>query len=512
MGEKEGGSTVRFTQADLELFSRASGDRNPLHLSEAYSARTAYGEPVVFGVLGCLATLGCIESNSDPIRRLTADFHRPMFRDVDYRLEALQVRDGITVRLLDGSTPLLTTSVQFGPGEARASWAEASEGAVFPRSESNSLYWQQLAVGLEVSGEYRCDPVALEIVRERWLLRAEPSVLGALLWSSYYVGMEIPGRDALFFRLSFDFSAVDQGPGPSHFSTRIISLNHPLHQVKVAVDLTKSNGFSASGQLTAFLRSEIRPAAIEDADESMGENLVGKVAVVLGASRGFGAALVRVLALAGADVIAVSRSEPAWARSQSVWMKRVSWRVGDAGSLEDMGRAARDVIARHGMVDFLVCSAFPSIPSLRLEPEGAERIAAYIEKATNLVLRPFCYFLPLLQASGGCAVVISSIAAEKPVRDWPHYVAAKQAVEGLCKVAPLQYPKLSSLIVRPERMLTEMTNTPMGRHGAQDPSLLARELCEQLKSPPDAGTCRLFVPGLGATENAREPVAQLQHR
>ncbi len=492
-GAKDCDSKVRFTQADLELFSRASGDRNPLHLSEPYASRTAYGEPVVFGALGCLATLAHIGRDDVSISRLTADFHRPMFRNVDYRMEALTTREGTTVRLLDGSTPLLTTTVQFAPGRDRKVVAGLDQPGSFPLAEARNLGWHELAVGVETNGLYQCDPAALRMLCERWILKIELPVLEMLLWSSYYIGMEIPGRNALFFRLAFDFRGEAREQEPIRFRTKITSLNRSLGQVKTTVDLTASGEALASGQLTAFLRSEVETIGTENDNNLGSETLIGRTAIVLGASRGFGAALVRTLALEGARVIAVSRSEPGWAAGRSAWMERVTLRTADAGKAEDMANLAQEIAREYSRVDFLVCCAFPAIPSLRLEPEGAERIAGYIEKATNLVLWPLCHFLPTLQRSAGCAVVISSIAVEKPVRDWPHYVAAKQATEGLCKVAPLQYPNVSSLIVRPERLLTEMTNTPMGKHGAIDPSILARELCEYLADPPAPGTCKVYT-------------------
>ena len=48
---------VAFDRADLDLFGAASGDFNPLHLSDGYARRTPYGERVVPGVLGAMAAL-----------------------------------------------------------------------------------------------------------------------------------------------------------------------------------------------------------------------------------------------------------------------------------------------------------------------------------------------------------------------------------------------------------------------------------------------------------------------
>ena len=46
---------VWFSREDLALFTRASGDQNPLHVSELYARPTPYGELLVYGYLGVLA-------------------------------------------------------------------------------------------------------------------------------------------------------------------------------------------------------------------------------------------------------------------------------------------------------------------------------------------------------------------------------------------------------------------------------------------------------------------------
>ncbi len=147
---------------------------------------------------------------------------------------------------------------------------------------------------------------------------------------------------------------------------------------------------------------------------------------------------------------------------------------------------------RFGKLDFLICNAFPPIPALRLETNTLARIQGYLRQSTDLVLVPLCVFLPLLNENRGCAVIISSSAVEKPVREWPHYVAAKSAIESFGVVAPLQYPNVGALIVRPERLLTDMTNTPMGRQDAMPPLVFARQITEKLQFPPVAGTAEIF--------------------
>ena len=103
------------------------------------------------------------------------------------------------------------------------------------------------------------------------------------------------------------------------------------------------------------------------------------------------------------------------------------------------------------------------------KPNAVERIGAYINLAVSLTLAPLSEFLELLNRSDGCAVIISSFYVEHPVKEFPHYIAAKQAVEMLGQVASMQYRRVRTLIVRPEKLLTAMTNTPLGRLDAASP-------------------------------------------
>jgi len=55
------------TQADIEAFADVSGDRNPLHLDEAYAAESVFGGLVAHGILGLAVVTGLMNRS-----RLTA--------------------------------------------------------------------------------------------------------------------------------------------------------------------------------------------------------------------------------------------------------------------------------------------------------------------------------------------------------------------------------------------------------------------------------------------------------
>jgi 3-hydroxybutyryl-CoA dehydratase len=44
-------ATKTITDGDVRLFAELSGDRNPVHLSDAYASRTRFGQRIAHGVL-----------------------------------------------------------------------------------------------------------------------------------------------------------------------------------------------------------------------------------------------------------------------------------------------------------------------------------------------------------------------------------------------------------------------------------------------------------------------------
>jgi gluconate 5-dehydrogenase len=109
------------------------------------------------------------------------------------------------------------------------------------------------------------------------------------------------------------------------------------------------------------------------------ESLAGKVAVVTGASRGIGAAVLCALLRAGAHVAGVSRDPEALARACAPdglpTAMAVPADVGDESAVE---RAFEIVAARHGRIDILINAAGvltpnPPVPLPKPRPTNPER-------------------------------------------------------------------------------------------------------------------------------------------
>ena len=486
-------TTVRFTPEDLELFRDASGDRNPIHCSADYASRTVYGERVVYGALGALASLGHIDFPPDMrVAKLVADFQRPMFCGVDYVVQRIE-GPPFCVRLMDGGLPVVTVTVarDSSPTKGLSSTGVCQAHSSWELSEPVFRTEEEIQPGLRVSGRYHCDPTAAVRLCQRWAVSAPASLVQTLLWGSYFTGMDLPGRSALFFRLALDFSDYHANGDTCDvldYEAVVTKVDPRLSQVRCQATLKDAKSEVIKAECISFVRPLLDTPgdAATEISQPLSQDLAGKVALVIGGNRGLGAEITRCLVAHGCAVVTTSRSP-----GNQNGVTTFSGSAADAAWL----RTVRDAIQKqHGKLDFLICNAFPAINPLRMESNAIERIQAYLQQATALVLNPLCVFMEMLDASGGRAVIVSSTATQRPVKEWPQYVAAKKAIEGLAEVAALQYPRVQTIIVRPNKLLTEMTNTPMGRQNAEPPGKVAAKLVDHLRGQLQPGLSVLEFP------------------
>ena len=475
---------VSFAEQDVAVFSDASGDRNPLHLSPDYARRTPYGRPVVFGCLGALACLSHVHLPTGwSATSLEAEFGSPLFLGVRYRVETSEKEGRWRARLFDGSAPVVSVTVTAELSNGNETLEDIVAAPVFERGDAAIRQEEEIVPGLAISGVYACDTAALAALVARWG-GVDRRLAMSLCWSSYLVGMELPGESALFSKLVLYFRGTDPSPATMPYRASVASVDSRFGQIVMDVSLINGRSTVASGQCCSFMRSPVPEVEEIDSTGVRSDSLAGRAAVLLGSSRGLGAAMRQALELRGAAVYGMARTANTGELSRT--------EVGDAADPEALGRLRERVLREHGRLDFLICNACPPVLPLRLEPNAVGRIGAYIGLAVSLTLAPLTEFLELLNCNDGCAVIISSIFVEHPVKDFPHYVAAKRAVEMLGCVAALQYRRVRTLIVRPQKLLTAMTNTPLGRLDAASPGLIANRIAARLEDPLEPGVTEIL--------------------
>jgi NAD(P)-dependent dehydrogenase (short-subunit alcohol dehydrogenase family)/acyl dehydratase len=497
---------LRFARADLAAFSRASGDRNPLHIDPDFARRSAFGDCVAPGALVAIAMLGLLGSEELarirfiratftgavlPDAALTASARRHADRQGDWEIRLSGRGRGLVrviARRAGEPLPAVHADAAFAPRPMRTQPADVAIAA---------LPDEHLLVG-----DYRAEVAELrELARAVGALELHPALLEGLAWASYVVGMELPGRHGLFAAVTL--SAED--PDPS-------SGDHAERQLLRVVDRDQRTGrLELEGMLLAQSGAPLSRAVIEcfalgstatpdgaalGIDAPPGP--VRGAVVVIGGSRGFGGALALALLARGYAVHVVHSRDRVSAgelrNAAGHFAPRLTVHRADAGNPEALTRVAGEIRAVSGSLCGLVLNAAPPPIPIGVTADSALELAAYVAESVRLVAVPLGAMLDDVDRDTGWILLSSSPAVVAPPRDWPHYAAAKGAVEGLAHWLGVAAPRLRTVVLRPPKMVTDLTKTPGGRLGATSVETVATWVAEQLSASAPAPGVSLLEP------------------
>ena len=419
------------------------------------------------------------------LAELRCDFPHPLFPGIDHRVEVRRDEDDrISVRLHEGRRVVCRLRARFV--ERRLEPVDPS-GPLDPRAAARS--WPrgsfERPVALEGTWAPRAGPFEALAAHLGLDARGVPAAQAeALVAMSHLVGMELPGRGALFSRLALTFPVPCPVGSPGlHWRVAAGPIDERLGLLTIPLSVGKGSAPVAQGEARAFVAAN-EPQE-RRTEPSAAESWSGKTAVVVGASRGLGAELARALAFGGADVTATYHRSTAAAEALAASCADAPGRLvclqGDAADPDWCAGAAG---LGDQPVDLLICSACPPLLPLWIEPEAVGRIGEHVRDATNLVAAPLAAWLPRMR-SRGLVVALSSNALDDPVDDWPHYAAAKGAIEALLEVGAREYPELRFRAARLPRLKTDLTRTPLGDLTAIEPARVASELLTRLTDAAD---------------------------
>ncbi|MBJ6762056.1 SDR family oxidoreductase [Myxococcaceae bacterium JPH2] len=215
--------------------------------------------------------------------------------------------------------------------------------------------------------------------------------------------------------------------------------------------------------------------------------LSGKVAVLIGASRGIGAATAKVMAAQGASVVVAARDEVALSRlAEDIGRAggtalAVRTDLSDAASVEEL---VSRTLARFGRLDV----AFNNAADGHMPAPMADLSVDDLDRSYQVNVRGFFLAMKhevnaMLKTGGGAIVNMASTAGLTGVRGMAGYSATKHAIIGLSKSAALDYAERGVRInvVAPGPILTDRIQSlpeerrapiaravPMGRIGKAD--------------------------------------------
>ena len=218
-----------------------------------------------------------------------------------------------------------------------------------------------------------------------------------------------------------------------------------------------------------------------------------KVALITGASRGFGAALADELNARGWTLIVDARHEDALAEAAERWQNAfaIAGDISEPAHRDELARA----VHRLGRLDVLVNNASllgPSPqPTLDRYPIGVLASVYDVNVFAPLALTQLV--LPELKASGGIVVNVTSDAGVEPYEGWGGYGSSKAALDQLTAILGAENPTIAAYAFDPGDMRTQMHQDAFPDEDISDrpqPETIVPALLHLIETRPKSGRYR----------------------
>lgn len=448
-------ATRSFSGDDQEAFAQWSGDRNAVHMDEAFASRTQAGARLIHGVHGVLWALEQL-SPDDLVRAraLKVQFKRFVHLDRNVTVKLVR-RDERQLKLAidcEGAEATAITLAFGGPpsaGEVRLDHLPAWPIDLAPCCPAFEQLGQMQGwlsppnPAAKLKGGF---PKLSEALGE--------DRLAAMALLSTLVGMACPGERSIFVGFAIDLLSGD--PGRPGLGWRVQEADERFRLVTILVA-----GSGLSGTVSALAPSEPVEAP-RYADVAMlvrpGE-FARRNALVIGATRGLGAATAMLLAAGGAQVTLTYATSSEAAQS-------IADQIGSGPSASEPNVLRFDVRAEVadqlsalplGLTD-LYYFATPRIFRQSAGLYSAELHQEFTEIYVDRFAAVAQWLLSQHEDTLRRLLYPSSVAvAERPL-GMTEYAMAKAAGEILCADLALALPRLKIAVPRLPRVLTRQTD------------------------------------------------------
>jgi NADP-dependent 3-hydroxy acid dehydrogenase YdfG len=441
--------TIRFTPAEQGRFARLSGDVNPIHVDPVAARRIAAGEPIVHGMHAVLRAVDELVTRTAASTTISARFERPIL--VGELVQLTKTASDAIAFALDDGLPLVTVRLERTKRDPSAT--PIPDGNVSPSPRlAQPRVWTIADIG-GAAGVIGFTPSkALTRQFPRATRAFGTHAIAAIAAISRLIGMECPGRNSLIAGVSL---RVHRGDDGRRLHWRVARVDSRFGLVGIAV-----NGGGLHGTVDVFVRpAAVAPASWPSAAAAVAPNVfAGQRALVIGGSRGLGAATAQLVIAGGGACLATFAA----GSDEATTLRRT---VARAGRRLEIARldVTRDATGGFSRVckrfrpTHLYYFATPRIFGRRRDPFDAERFRTFADVYVSgfaTVCRAALEATPLaLTVFYPSTTTLDSV----PARELTEYAAAKAAGESVCASLNASTPRLRIHVKRLPRTATDQT-------------------------------------------------------
>jgi 3-oxoacyl-[acyl-carrier protein] reductase len=214
-------------------------------------------------------------------------------------------------------------------------------------------------------------------------------------------------------------------------------------------------------------------------------NLIGKVALVTGASRGIGRSIAEKLASQGATVVAAARGDNAAGTVAAIRQAGgqadvVSVDVTDSAALEGLPAS---IVATHGRLDVVISNAGITRDQLLMRMKREDWDAVIATNLTATFTLAQAAMRPMIKQRSGRIIAVSSVVGQMGNAGQTNYAASKAGLIGFVKALAREVASRQVTVnaIAPGMIDTDMTKAvavkaqadwaaqiPLGRLGSVD--------------------------------------------
>lgn len=430
-------NAITFKEKHLESFRQFSKDNNPLHIDSEYASLTPFSERVLYGIAGVFYLLSRIDLRHINISSLSIDFKKPLFINKKYNYNIDRNEKEINLKLFKGITVYTKVKIiildEVNKPQPNFKLVSVNNNSFILKHP----HWNKLPnkkglkeLLISFSGLKNC---------HFWLLQV-------LAWSSYWVGMIYPGRQALYSQFKLD---IKKG------NLKLKYEGNKFHNILKQNKSTFINNEGSKISMVSFLRpdpvSHLKSSIFKNNNKKVLKNLL---CLVTGGTRGVGSVFSQIFCSKKATVLSSYKKNLKSAKQieKFIISKGGSFKAFKINQLSQFNK-----IILGKKIDCLILNAAPSIK--KIDPSEITSKEFRIEKNyfVDLTKRDINFFKNFLVTNATIINVSTTYIDEKP-KGFAHYYEAKKEIEKYLIDFSKKNPKFTLLNFRLPKMHTDQTN------------------------------------------------------